>query len=329
MILVTGGAGYIGSQIVKDLLENNFEIIVIDNLKLGHKKSLPLEKIKFIEADFADRKTLNKIFSSFAIEAVIHMAAYSNVGESFKNKKKYFKNNVANSQKLVEAMIKAGVRKIIFSSSAAIYGQPIKIPITENTPTKPINPYGQSKLAFEKILSRFDQTKKIKFISLRYFNAAGADLEGLSGENHDPETHLIPCILKTALGQFKKIQIFGDDYPTPDGTCIRDYVHIKDISTAHILALNSLLKKNNSDFYNIGSGKGYSVKEIINETEKITGQKISVHISPRRTGDPAILITDNKKIKKNLGWKPQYSSLETIISSAWKWHKNHPNGYEI
>ncbi len=328
MILVTGGAGYIGSQIVKDLLENNFKVIVIDNLELGHKKSIPAKNLTFFEADFADNSILEHIFSKFTVEAVMHIAAYSNVSESTKNPARYFKNNVEKSKKLLSSMGKAGIRKIIFSSSAAIYGEPNKIPIDENDPKIPINPYGESKLEFEKILSDSAFGGGIDFVSLRYFNAAGADPSGNIGEDHLPETHLIPRVLKTALGQFEKIEIFGSDYPTPDGTAIRDYVHIKDISSAHILALSALLKGSMSVFYNIGCGTGYSVKEVIEMAQKIVGKKINSFSSTRRSGDPAILITDNKKIKTELKWIPQYSDLETIISTAWEWHKAHPKGYK-
>lgn len=328
MILVTGGAGYIGSQIVRDLLKNSYKVVVIDNLELGHKEAIPkAENVKFFKASFADKNMLQQIFASFPIEAVIHLAAYSDVSESIKNPEKYFKNNVENSRVLLDQILKAGVKKIIFSSSASICGEPIKIPITENAAISPINPYGQSKAGFEKILSEYSGEKGLKFISLRYFNAAGADLDGAFGEDHNPETHLIPRVLKTALGQLQKVEIFGNDYPTPDKTCVRDYVHIKDLSESHILALTALLGGADSDFYNVGSGNGYSVKQIISEAEKITGKKVPAAIKPRRRGDPAILITDNTKIKKEFGWTPKYSDINTIITTAWKWHKSHLSGY--
>jgi len=327
-ILVTGGAGYIGSQIVRDLLENDFKVIVIDSLELGHEKALPLGKAEFINADFADRKKLKEIFSSFPVEAVVHLAAYSEVGESVASPEKYFKNNIENSKVLLEEMLDAGIKKIIFSSSAAVYGEPKRVPIKESDLTEPINPYGRSKVEFEKILARYGQTKGLKFVSLRYFNAAGAELDGSIGEDHKHETHLVPLVLKTALGQRKELEIFGNDYPTPDGTCIRDYVHVKDIASAHILALRELGKDGKSGIYNVGSGKGFSVKEIINEAEKITGRKINRIFKSRREGDPAILVTDNDKIRKELGWEPKYSDMETIIGSAWKWHSQHPEGYK-
>lgn len=327
-ILVTGGAGYIGSQIVKDLLESDFKVVVIDNLELGHKKSLPLDKIGFIETNFADRKNLREIFSSFPIEAVVHMAAYSEVGESVVSPSKYFKNNIENSKILLEEMLGAGIDKIIFSSSAAVYGEPPKNPIEENDFTEPINPYGKSKLEFEKIMGEYARSERLKFISLRYFNAAGAELDGSIGEDHKHETHLVPLVLKAALGQREEIEIFGDDYPTPDGTCIRDYIHVKDIANAHILALRSLKQGGKSGFYNVGSGKGFSVKEIIVEAEKITGKSINRIFKNRRQGDPAVLITDNNKIKNELGWRPEYSDIKTIIGSAWKWHSKHPEGYK-
>lgn len=328
MILVTGGAGYIGSQIVKDLLENDFKVVVIDNLELGHEKALPMGKIEFKKADFADRKILREIFSLSTFEAVIHLAAYSEVGESVNNPEKYYKNNIENSKILLEEMIGAEIKKIIFSSSASVYGEPKKIPIRENDSAEPINPYGRSKLEFEKMLEHCNRAENLKFVSLRYFNAAGAELDGSIGEDHKHETHLVPLVLKAALGQEKEIEIFGNDYPTPDGTCIRDYIHVKDIANAHILALKELGKNGKSGFYNVGSGKGFSVKQIINEAEKITGRAINKVFKNRRQGDPAILITDSNKIKKELGWKPQYSDIKTIIGSAWKWHSRHPLGYK-
>jgi UDP-glucose 4-epimerase len=328
MILITGGAGYIGSQIVRDLLENDFKVVVIDSLELGHKKALLLEKVEFINADFSDQKILREIFSSFPIEAVVHMAAYSEVGESVANPAKYFKNNIENSKVLLEEVLAAGIKKIIFSSSASVYGEPKKVPIEESDPIEPINPYGKSKLEFEKMLEHSSRAENLKFISLRYFNAAGAELDGSIGEDHKHETHLVPLVLKAALGQRKEIEIFGNDYPTPDGTCIRDYVHVKDIANAHILALRALEKDGKSGFYNVGSGKGFSVKQIVDEAEKITGKSINRIFKNRREGDPAILITDNNKIRKELGWNPQYSDTETIIGSAWKWHSRHPEGYK-
>lgn len=329
MILITGGAGYIGSQIARDMAKNGHKIVVIDNLELGHKKSISgVENITFIKTDFSDKKILSKIFADFPIKAVMHIAAYSEVGESINNSEKYFTNNLKKSAEMLDAMIKANIKKIIFSSTAAVYGEPEQIPITENTPANPINSYGKSKLEFEKILSDYSRTKNLDFIALRYFNAAGAELDGSYGEDHSNETHLIPRLMKFALGKIEKFEIFGNDYPTPDGTCIRDYIHIKDISQAHILAYSALSTGKRSNFYNIGTGKGLSVKEIISETEKITGKNISVPVNPRRAGDPAVLITGNEKIKKELGWDPQYSNIKTIISSAWKWHSSHPNGYD-
>lgn len=327
MILVTGGAGYIGSQIVRDLAKNGLKIIVIDNLELGHKNSLSGCDAKFFQSDFSDAEALKKIFSSFPVEAVVHLAAYSEVGESAKNPEKYFKNNVENSKKLLEAMKEAGVKKFIFSSSASVYGEAEKMPIKESAPTKPINIYGQTKLEFEKILANEHRKKNLDFIALRYFNAAGAELDGSMGEDHNPESHLIPRLFKTIIDKSQKMEIFGNDYPTPDGTCIRDYIHIKDIASAHIYGLNALLNGGKSDFYNVGTGKGYSVKEIMREAEKASGQKLQISIAPRRKGDPAMLVTSNEKIQKGLGWKPRFSDIETITASAWKWHKNHPEGY--
>ncbi len=328
MILITGGAGYIGSQIVKDLLSGGFKVVVLDSLELGHKRSLPLEEMEFIQGNIADRKKLKEVFSLFPVEAVIHLAAYSEVGESVANPGKYHKNNVENPKSLLEEMVSAGVKKIIFSSSASVYGEPEDIPIKENDPVRPINPYGASKVEFEKVLADYEKKAGMRFISLRYFNAAGADLSGDIGEDHNRETHLIPLVLKAALGQKEGIEVFGNDYPTPDGTCIRDYVHVKDMASAHILALNALEKGGGSGIYNVGSGKGFSVKQIIDEAEKITGKKINRVYKNRRSGDPAVLITDNNKIREELGWKPQYSDIGTIISSAWNWHSKHPKGYK-
>lgn len=328
MILITGGAGYIGSQIARDLADNGFDVAVMDNLELGHKEAIDKRKIELVKADFADRKILRGIFSSRKVEAVMHMAAYSEVGESVIAPEKYFNNNIVNSNILVEEMIAAGVEKIIFSSSASVYGEPKRIPIRESDDIVPINPYGHTKAEFEKTLEDYDRKGDLKFVSLRYFNAAGAEIDGSFGEDHRRETHLIPLVFKTALGQKREMEIFGNDYPTLDGTCIRDYIHVKDLAQAHILAMSALQDGKGSGIYNIGTGNGYSVKQIIDEAEKASGKEIPVVFKARRSGDPATLVTDNGKIKKELGWTPRYSDIRTIIGSAWEWHRQHPAGYK-
>jgi UDP-glucose 4-epimerase len=323
-ILVTGGAGYIGSNCVKFLQKSGYAPIVLDNLIYGHKESISPE-VKFIEGDLSNKNLLNEIFKKQNIDAVIHFAAYTYVGESVKNPKKYFENNYVNGLNLLNTMVKNNVKKIVFSSSCAIFGEPNQIPISENMEKKPINPYGLTKKMFEDTLDYYDKAYNLKSICLRYFNAAGADF-GI-GEDHNPETHLIPLILQTLLGKRKNIKIFGTDYNTKDGTCIRDYIHISDLSKAHILALDYLFKKNKSEKYNLGSEKGFSVKEIINKCEEITNRTIPIIEDKRREGDPPMLISDSKKIKEQLKWKPIFN-LDEIISSAWKWHKNNPNGYK-
>lgn len=318
-ILVTGGAGYIGSHVLKSLLKAKHQVIILDNLQKGHLKAVTGGK--FIKGDLADKELLNQIFQENEIEGVIHLAADSLVGESMQNPAKYYRNNFNNGINLLEAMIKNDVKNIVFSSTAAVYGEAKQIPIKENNPTKPTNTYGDSKLFFEKALKRYQQIYDLNFISLRYFNAAGADLEAEIGEAHNPETHLIPLVLKTALGIRDKIYIFGDDYPTRDGSCIRDYIHVNDLATAHILAIEALKAGKESSIYNLGNGEGYSVKEVIDTVKKVTNSDFEVEIAARRAGDPAILIASSEKIRKELNWQPQYSELEMIISTAWKWHK--------
>jgi UDP-glucose 4-epimerase len=324
-ILITGGAGYIGSHTVKFFLKQNENVIIVDNLQSGYKKSLNVEH--FYQIDIKNKEELDKVFKNHNIEAVIHFAANSIVGESMENPYKYYNNNFYGTMCLLDVMKENNVCKIIFSSTAATYGEPKNIPILEEDDTKPSNPYGETKLAIEKMMQWFDQAYGIKYISLRYFNAAGAHESGTIGEAHNPETHLIPLILEVPLGKRDKVYIFGDDYPTKDGTCIRDYVHVMDLASAHYLALEYLRKDNNSEVLNLGNGNGYSVKEVIEVARKVTKHDIQIEIKERRAGDPAFLVASSEKANTILGWKPLLSSLEQIITDAWRWHTNNPNGY--
>ncbi|CAM2942937.1 UDP-glucose 4-epimerase GalE [Hathewaya histolytica] len=325
-VLVCGGAGYIGSHMVAELLENNHEVIVLDNFQKGHRDAILGGKI--YEGDIRDRKILDKVFSENNIDAVIDFAAESLVGESVVEPLKYFNNNVYGTICLLEAMRDYDVKYIIFSSTAATYGEPENIPIVENDKTFPTNPYGESKLAVEKILKWCDNAYGIKYTALRYFNAAGAHINGKIGEDHSPETHLIPIIMQAVLGKREKVFIFGDDYNTKDGTCVRDYIHVTDLASAHLLALERLMRGEESDIYNLGNGKGFSVKEVIDTVKKIAGRDFKVEISERRAGDPVTLIASSERAIKELGWKSKYDSLETIIETAWNWHLNHLEGYE-
>jgi len=326
-ILVCGGAGYIGSHTVYQLVKMGEEIIIVDNLQTGHRDAIN-PAAKFYQGDIRNAKILDKIFTENKIEAVIHFAANSLVGESVEKPLMYFNNNVYGMQILLESMVRNGVDKIVFSSTAATYGEPEKIPIEENDRTQPTNPYGESKLIMEKMMKWVSGANGIRFISLRYFNAAGAVEDGSIGEDHHPETHLIPLILQVPLGKRDHITIFGDDYHTPDGTCLRDYIHVIDLADAHILALKYLREGGASNIFNLGNGQGFSVKEMIVAAEKVTGQKIKTEIGARRAGDPAQLIASSDKARAVLKWKPQFSNVEKIIETAWTWHKNHPNGYE-
>ncbi|MBZ5753119.1 MULTISPECIES: UDP-glucose 4-epimerase GalE [Metabacillus] len=325
-ILVTGGAGYIGSHTVVELLNQGEEVIVIDNLQTGHEKSIKAET--FYQGDLRDRSFLHDVFSKHDIEAVIHFAASSLVGESVSKPLDYYENNLIASYSLVSAMIEHGVNKIVFSSTAATYGEPKQIPIQEVDETCPTSPYGETKLAMEKMFRWCDGAYGLKSISLRYFNAAGALPDGEIGEDHEPESHLIPIILQVALGQRESIGIFGEDYPTEDGTCIRDYIHVMDLANAHWLALEHLRENESTDVFNLGNGKGFSVKEVIETARHVTGQSIPEVVSSRRAGDPAVLIASSEKAQTVLGWKPKYNNLETIIETAWNWYQSHPNGYE-
>ena len=319
-VLVTGGAGYIGSHLVKLLLNKNYEVVIIDNLSRGHKEAIP-EKVKFEQVDLLHYDNLLSAIRDHQVEAVIHFAAFAYVGESVENPGLYYLNNVTGSINLINALHKINVKKIVFSSTCSLYGNPASIPISEDESLKPINPYAKTKYMIENVLSDFDTSFGLKFASLRYFNAAGADFSGQIGESHDPEPHLIPIVLQTALGKRDKVVINGNDYATQDGTCIRDYIHVNDLADAHIKALEYLNNSESSVIVNLGTGNGYSVKEIIENAGEITGKKIKNVIGPRRHGDPAVLIADNKKAKEILGWFPKYG-LKEIISSAWEWHKN-------
>jgi UDP-glucose 4-epimerase len=319
-IFVTGGAGYIGSICVEELLNAGHQVTVFDNLTEGHRAALD-PRAAFIQGDLDHPTQVAAALSSSGAEAVMHFAANALVGESMTNPVKYFRNNVTGGLHLLEAMVGCGVKKIVFSSTCATFGTPERVPIDESLPQRPINPYGESKLMFEQMLRWFDEIHGIKYVALRYFNAAGASTR--FGEDHRIETHLIPNILKVALGQKNDVSIFGTDYPTPDGTCIRDYIHILDLAQAHMLALG----RTESAKYNLGTGGGTSVREVIAACEKITGRPIRVLEQPRRPGDPARLIASSEKIQHELGWTPRFQSIEPIIESAWKWHLAHPHGY--
>ncbi|HEY2568124.1 MAG TPA: UDP-glucose 4-epimerase GalE [Candidatus Udaeobacter sp.] len=320
-ILVVGGAGYIGSVCSELLLDEGHEVSIFDNLTEGHRRAVDA-RAKFVEGELANRAQIQAALSNDPPDAVMHFAANALVGESMGNPSKYFRNNVCSGLNLLDAMIATGVQRVVFSSTCAIFGLPDRLPIEETTPARPINPYGESKLAFEKILQWYDRIHGIKFVSLRYFNAAGATKN--FGEDHRQETHLIPNVLKVALGQKADVEIYGTDYETPDGTCIRDYIHIVDLARAHILALGAA----NSAFYNLGTGGGSSVREVIAVCAKVAGRKIATIEKPRRPGDPPRLIASSETIKRELGWRPQFESLEAIIESAWKWHEKFPRGYE-
>lgn len=324
-ILVTGGAGYIGSHTVVELLEKGEEVVVLDNLMTGHKAAV-FGGI-FYQGDLRDRSLLDDVFKKHGIEAVIHFAASSLVGESVAKPLDYYENNLVASHTLVSSMIVHNVKKIVFSSTAATYGKPESLPILETNAANPSNPYGETKLAMEKMFRWCDLAYGIKSISLRYFNAAGAHPEGKIGEDHHPESHLIPLILQAAMGQRPSISIFGNDYPTGDGTCIRDYIHVMDLANAHWLALEHLRKNETSDVFNLGNGTGFSVKEVIETAREVTGRPIPETISERRAGDPAVLIASSEKARNVMGWRPRYNNLNIIIETAWNWHKTHPAGY--
>lgn len=316
-ILVVGGAGYIGSHMIDMLRQNNYEVIALDNLSTGYQDAV--FDTTFINADLADTTALEKCFSKYQFDAVMHFAAFMQVGESVQQPAKYYRNNVINTINLLDVMLRHNVNKFIFSSSAAVYGEPQYTPIDVDHPKNPVNPYGRSKWMVEQILQDYGLAYNLQSICLRYFNAAGADPSGRLGERHNPETHLIPLVLQAASGRRKNISIYGDDYPTQDGTCIRDYVHVTDLCSAHLLALQHLSQVKSNNAYNLGTGQGYSVIELIKTAEKVTHRPIPIVKCARRNGDPAILLADSQRAQKELGWQPQYSDLETIIKHAWQW----------
>jgi len=320
MILVTGGAGYIGSHTVKKLIEKGNEVLIIDNLSRGFREAVHPEAV-FENADILDSGLLMKIFKKYKIDSVIHFAAFAYVGESVVNPEIYYKNNVVGSYNLINALKESSINNIVFSSTCSVYGNPLQVPISENEPLKPINPYARTKLMIENILSDFSNAYGIRYVALRYFNAAGCSEDGTIGESHNPETHLIPLVMHSIMYNDKILKVFGNDYDTRDGTCIRDYIHVNDLADAHIKALDYINTGQASTAINLGTGEGNSVMDIIRITEEVTGMNAKYEIVPRREGDPAILVADNKKAEEILGWQPEYS-LKRIIESAWNWHKN-------
>lgn len=325
-IMVLGGAGYIGSHTVYALIERGEEVVIVDNLETGHIEAVH-EKARFYQGDIRDRAFIDSVFDKEQIDAVIHFAANSLVGESMTDPLKYYDNNVNGTKVLLQSMVAHNIKKIVFSSTAATYGEPDRVPILETDRTEPTNTYGETKLSMEKMFKWTDVAHGVKYVSLRYFNACGAHESGQIGEAHSPETHLIPLVLQVPLGQRETINIYGDDYPTEDGTCIRDYIHVTDLAQAHILAVEYLMNGNDSNVFNLGNGVGFSVKEVIEVARKVTGHAIPAVISERRAGDPARLIASSDKAREVLDWQPAHADLEEIIASAWKWHSTHPKGY--
>ena len=326
-ILVLGGAGYIGSHTVYELIDAGNEVVIIDNLETGHREAVH-PQARFYQGDLRNREFVDSVLEQEKnIDAVIHFAANSLVGESMVNPLKYYDNNLCGTKVLLESMVAHGLDKIVFSSTAATYGEPEKIPIEETDRTEPTNTYGETKLSMEKMFKWTGLAHGLRFVSLRYFNACGAHVSGRIGEAHDPESHLIPLILQVPNGQREAISIFGDDYDTKDGTCVRDYIHVTDLAQAHILAVDYLMKGGKSDIFNLGNGVGFTVREVVETARKVTGDPIKAVISPRRAGDPARLIASSEKAKRVLGWKPEHADLEEIIATAWNWHRNHPHGY--
>lgn len=326
-VLVLGGAGYIGSHTVYELIDQGQDVVIVDNLETGFKEAVH-PAARFYQGDIRNREFIDHVFDSEKIDAVIHFAANSLVGESMINPLKYYDNNLCGTKVLLESMIAHDVKKIVFSSTAATYGEPERVPILETDRTEPTNTYGETKLSMEKMMKWVDKAHGLRYVSLRYFNACGAHKSGNIGEAHNPESHLIPLILQVPNGKRETISIYGDDYDTKDGTCIRDYIHVTDLATAHILAVNYLMEGNESNIFNLGNGVGFTVNEVIEAARRVTGAPIPAVVSPRRAGDPAKLIASSEKARAVLGWKPQYTDIEEIIASAWKWHKSHPNGYQ-
>lgn len=325
-VLILGGAGYIGSHTAYELIDKGEDVVIADNLQTGYIKAVH-PKARFYKGDIRDKSFLDDLFKKEKIDAVIHFAANSLVGESMTEPLKYYDNNLYGTMVLLKSMVENGIDKIVFSSTAATYGEPENIPILESDRTEPTNTYGETKLSMEKMFKWVSKAHNLRYVSLRYFNACGAHVSGEIGEAHNPESHLIPIILQVPNGKREAVSIFGDDYPTKDGTCIRDYIHVTDLAQAHILAVEYLRKGNPSDIFNLGNGIGFSVKEVIDTARKVTGHPIPSVVSPRRAGDPAQLIASSEKAKSVLGWKPEHADLEEIIASAWKWHKNHPDGF--
>lgn len=325
-VLVLGGAGYIGSHTVYELVDRDEDVVIADNLQTGYMEAVH-PNARFYEGDIRDENFLNALFNEEKIDSVIHFAANSLVGESMTDPLKYYDNNLYGTMVLLKSMVKNGINKIVFSSTAATYGEPENIPILESDLKEPTNTYGETKLAMEKMIKWVSMAHDLRFVSLRYFNACGAHKSGKIGEAHKPETHLIPLILQVPNGRRGHINIFGDDYDTPDGTCIRDYIHVTDLAQAHILAVEYLQKGGENNIFNLGNGVGFSVKEVVETARKVTGHPIPAVISPRRAGDPARLVASCEKAKQILGWKPLYTELDEIIDSAWNWHKNHPDGF--
>lgn len=325
MILVCGGAGYIGSHCVKRLHESGYETVTFDNLSEGHRGAVRGE---FVEGDLASAEALDALFQRYEIDGVLHFAAHCYVGESVSNPEKYFTNNVANTLNLLRAVRDAGVRRFIFSSTAATYGNPRENPIPETHPTEPINPYGRSKLMVEQMLDAFDHAYGLRFVCLRYFNAAGADPDGELGEDHDPETHLLPLAMRAAAGTGPALKVFGTDYDTPDGTCVRDYIHIMDLADAHIRALEYLQNGGESTRFNLGNERGYSIREVIDTIAEVSGKPVPAEDAPRRPGDPPSLVAASARAREVLGWKPRFGDLRSIVETAWKWHDKNPKGYD-
>jgi UDP-glucose 4-epimerase len=322
--LVTGGAGYIGSVMVEQLVEAGGQVVVLDDVSRGHAEALD-ESVPYYDGRVGDRQLVERICREHEVDACVHFAALAYVGESVTEPKLYFENNVAQGLGLLDGLLAAGVKRFVFSSTCATYGEPVRVPIDESHPQSPVNPYGWSKLFMEKILSSYDHAYGLRFVALRYFNAAGATK--LKGEHHEPETHLIPNVLGAAAGRRPFVSVFGDSYPTPDGTCVRDYIHVTDLCTAHTLALEHLRRGGDSEFINLGNGHGYSVMEVIETARRVTGREIEVRVEPIRPGDPARLVADATKAREVLGWKTQYPDLESIVRTAWEWHEAHPEGY--